>query len=133
MIYQRYRLGTHATKMCFLGLLDSLISSGLTADGLEHLSGDILAHALGDTTGHVGGDVLDDGGSGHAVLVVTLVAAWTAGTTCSTSVQVGSSCPVIFLPTTTLLVVQSGSAWHLCPTVTVLGTTLQRGTTGATT
>merc|ERR1719516_420761 len=68
MIYQRYRLGTHATKMRFLGLLDSLLSSGLTADGLEHLSGDILAHALGDTAGHVGGEVLDDGGSGHAVL-----------------------------------------------------------------
>ena len=69
MIYPRYRLGTHAIKMRFLGLLDSLLSSsGLTADGLEHLSGDILAHALGDTLGHVGGDVLDDGGSGHAVL-----------------------------------------------------------------
>merc|ERR1712158_318842 len=69
MIYQRYRLGTHAIKMRFLDLLDSLLSSsGLTADGLEHLSGDILAHALGDTLGHVGGDVLNDGGAGHAVL-----------------------------------------------------------------
>merc|ERR1719516_545565 len=56
MIYQRYRLGTHATKMRFLGLLDGL------------LSGDILAHALGDTLGHVGGDVLDDGSSGDTVL-----------------------------------------------------------------
>ena len=56
MIYQRYRLGTHAIKMRFLGLLDSLLSSsGLTADGLKHLSGDILTHALGDTLGHVGG------------------------------------------------------------------------------
>merc|ERR1719450_382697 len=63
MIYQRYRLGTHATKMRFLGLLDSLLSSSLTADGLEHLSGDILAHALGDTAGHVGGEVLDVGGT----------------------------------------------------------------------
>merc|ERR1711944_347759 len=54
--------------MRFLGFLDSLLSSSLTADGLEHLSGDILAHALGDTLGHVGGDVLDDGGSGHAAL-----------------------------------------------------------------
>merc|ERR1711982_154654 len=69
MIYPRYRLGTHAIKMRFLGLLDSLLSSsGLTADGLGHLSGDILAHALGDTLGRVGGDVLEDGGSGHAVL-----------------------------------------------------------------
>ena len=54
--------------MRFLGLLDSLLSGGLSADGLEHLSGDILAHALGDTLGHVGGDVLKDGGAGHAVL-----------------------------------------------------------------
>ena len=54
--------------MRFLGLLDSLLSGGLSADGLEHLSGDILAHALGDTLGHVGGDVLEDGGAGHAVL-----------------------------------------------------------------
>ena len=69
MIYQRYRLGTHAIKMRFLGLLDSLLSSsGLTADGLEHLSGDILTHALGDTLGHVGGHILDDGSSGDTVL-----------------------------------------------------------------
>merc|ERR1712080_376190 len=63
MIYQRYRLGTHATKMRFLGLLESLLSSSLTADGLEHLSGDILAHALGDTLGHVGGGVGKVGGT----------------------------------------------------------------------
>merc|ERR1719516_668351 len=68
MIYQRYRLGTHATKMRFLGLLDGLLSSSLSAHGLENLSSDILAHALGDTLGHVGGDVLDDGSSGDTVL-----------------------------------------------------------------
>merc|ERR1712080_528855 len=105
MIYQRYRLGTHATKMRFLGLLDSLLSSGLTADGLEHLSGDILDTLLGTqlVTSVVRSSTM--GAPGTQCLVVTLV------TACSTSVQVGSSCPVIFLPTTTVLVVQSGSAW----------------------
>merc|ERR1712012_1471915 len=68
MIYQRYRLGTHATKMRFLGLLNGLLSGSLSAHGLENLSSDILAHALGDTLGHVSGDVLDDGSSGDTVL-----------------------------------------------------------------
>ena len=54
--------------MRFLGLLDSLLSGGISADGLEHLSGDILAHALGDTLGHVGGHILEDGSSGDTVL-----------------------------------------------------------------
>ena len=54
--------------MRFLGLLDLSLSLGLSAHGLEHLSGDILAHTLGDTLGHVGGDILKDGGTGGAVL-----------------------------------------------------------------
>merc|ERR1711963_965928 len=73
MIYQRYRLGTHANKMRFLGLLDGLLSSSLSAHGLKNLSSDILAHALGDTLGHVGGDVLTMGAPGTQCLVVTLV------------------------------------------------------------
>merc|ERR1719516_847682 len=66
MIYQRYRLGTHATKIRFLGLLDGLLSGSLSAHGLENLGGDVLDDgSSGDTVlgGHLGGGVGDVGGS----------------------------------------------------------------------
>merc|ERR1719222_889870 len=113
MIYQRYRLGTHATK-CASYASSTASSAAASPQTVLSTSAVTSSHTLLGT--HLVTSVVTSSRRG-----------WTAGTTCSTSVQVGSSTPVTCLPTTTVSVVQSGSAWHLWPTTTVCKVVTESG------